>query len=165
MAQRIPGFGGGRPIGRGIVGPAPSRTQTTRSAVGKSVIQTQEEDVQTGRGIVPFYFYAAANDSGQMLRPGVAAAISPEVPFRGNIVAIVMAASGADTGTYTVYIDGVASDAEVTLSSATDGYVTFARGTHQIAAGSTIDLRASSVSGVNPIEGTVYVELDPTSVV
>lgn len=164
MALKIPKFPGGNKPPGGSTAPAGPGLPTSSVNVSQSVSQIQEADLTTAPGIVPYTFYSLTNASGQMLRPGVAAAISVDLPFRGSIVALVAVASAADSGTYTVYIDGVASAALVTLSASTGEIEIFEQSEHEVAEQQSIDVRASGVSSANPIEVTVYVSVDPSTI-
>lgn len=152
-----------------------TRTDTTSdsSGIGTSVVRVEtgatvwdaiQAEVITEPGIVPFSFYSLTNAAGQMLVPGAAAAISLTLPFRGSVIGLTFNASTACSGTYSVYLGGVATDVELIESAATADYQSWPKGTYGFAAGTTLDVRASSVTTSAAVLCTAYVIVDPSQV-
>lgn len=152
------------PPGNYLPTPTPSPQPTSTVSVGSSVQTAQDELLETAPGIVPLSFYSPTNAAGQMLRAGVAAAVPVDLPFRGSIVGVAVRASGANTGTYTVYVDGAATAAEVALAAETSNLQTYEKSSFEVAAGQTIDPRISGESGANPVEVIIYISIDPSTI-
>lgn len=133
-------------------------------AVASSVIEEQERTLETPPGVVPFAFYSATNASGQMLRPGIAAAVSVDLPFRGSIVGLAVRCSAANSGTYTVHVDGTATEAAVVLSSDTNGLETYSKDSFEVADLQAVDVRITDESGGNPVEAVLYISVDPSTI-
>lgn len=137
---------------------------STAATTTETVTRNAEEQATTTPGILPFSFYSATNASGQMLRPGIADDLSVKVPFRGSVIALCFVASASCSGTYTVWIDGVASTASLVISSGTTGSQVWVKGTYGFSSGALIDVRATSVSTSAVVEVTAYVVQDTSTI-
>jgi len=114
-------------------------------------------------GIVPLTFYSPTNAAGQMLRS--AAALAVLLPYRGSIVALAFQASVACQGTYTVYINGTATSASLTVSGDTSEYKVWVPGTYGFVEGALVQVTASGVATSAVVEVTVFAVQDPTTVI
>jgi hypothetical protein len=135
----------------------------TRSSIGTSIEESIDNIVIVNPGIVSYSFYSLTNASGQMLRPGAGSALSVVLPFRGSVVGLTFAASTACSGTYTVHLNGTASTALLTEIADTSDFKAWVDGTYGFVAGTTIDVRATSVTTSAIVEVIVYVLIDPNT--
>lgn len=161
--------GGNKPVGGGTsvydnTRPTSPVTPVHANTGARDVEQVAADALANATGLVPLAFYSATNASGQMFRAGAAAAISITLPFRAQLRALTVAASAADTGTYTVYRDGVATSGAVSLSADTAETETFPIDAVPFTEGQTLDVRASGVSSANPVEVIAWLSLDTSTV-
>lgn len=135
-----------------------SYTAPTTVITGASVseqVAISSEAIFTD-GLLAFPFYSLTNASGQMLRPGAAAALSIPVPFRGSIVGLSFVASTACSGTYTVHVNTVAQTPKIVVSAGTAATATFPESDFTFAEGSVLDVRATGVATSAVVEIIMY---------
>jgi len=150
--------------------PGPSRGSSTATPGTDGSVPVAQESVTTetslAESVTMTSFYqatAASQTATQMLRPGAAAALSVEAPFRGSVLGLGLTASAnktAGTFTATVYVAGSATEATLTWSNSTATTTnTFLKGDYSFSAGDAIDVRVTTDAGFLPDPSTVEVIL------
>ncbi len=169
-----------RPIWAGVAptSPASGSTTTPRTSSGAAAAAAGSEGLVAAlpSGILPYVFGAidlAASLTASKLYvavPGSASVagrqLSRPALFAGEIVAIELsadAAKSAGSGTFAVYVEDVASGAELDWTTGNQRQVaTFGRGLHTFAAGAALDVRVTTDASFAPAGSldvlvTVYV--------